>query len=164
MSVTVIRPLADPGDARRLFVADPAMWLPWPITEHGAHEFRSRVRVLGAEVPVEFHVGDVWTNGAATSRSLQIAVADGTAGHHTLWATLVDAATKRSGVRVDGCLTVEPTPAAGAVRFDGRVVGGRGASSAHGLRLLLGRLLARRIHREIAAALAPAGRPDVPSR
>lgn len=55
----------------RRFRDDPAGWLPRPLTEHGAHEFRSEVPVWW-RMKLKFAVGDVWQRGNSYTRRFVI--------------------------------------------------------------------------------------------
>lgn len=55
----------------RRFRGDPAQWLPRPLTEHGAHEFRADVAAWW-RIKVTFAVGDVWQRGNSYTRRLVI--------------------------------------------------------------------------------------------
>jgi hypothetical protein len=65
-----------PPDARALFQGDPAVWLPGTVTRHGASTFRSRMRVQGVSVEVQFRVGMPWTRGTSTTRHLRMQCVD----------------------------------------------------------------------------------------
>ena len=64
---------ADPALVIARFHADPARWLPRPITMHGAHEFHARVRRVPWTLLLTFTVGGVWEQDNAFTRHLQIA-------------------------------------------------------------------------------------------
>jgi hypothetical protein len=65
-----------PPDARRMFLGDPAAWLPGVMTMHGASTFRTHLRLSGLGLDVQFRLGTPWTRGTSTTRRLQVVVPD----------------------------------------------------------------------------------------
>jgi hypothetical protein len=63
-----------PPDARRMFLGDPAAWLPGAMTMRGGSVFRTRLRLSGMSVEVQFRLGTPWTRGTSSTRRLQVVV------------------------------------------------------------------------------------------
>jgi hypothetical protein len=138
----------DPAVAADRFEGDPATWLPQPVTEHGAHEFRATVRAWW-RIPLVFTVGGVWQRGKARTRRFSVM------------------APRDEGLSMFRCITGELTTMNGhgttTLRFTASDRGHEGRLA----RLLpssaQAQVAARTIIRHIAANLAEPGEPAHPT-
>lgn len=64
--------LCYPSDARRIFLSDPAAWLPGAMTMHGASTFRTHLRLWGLGFEAQFRVGTPWTRDTSMTRRMQV--------------------------------------------------------------------------------------------
>lgn len=139
---------AHPPQAGERFLGDPAGWLPGRMRMHGGTVFRSQVRVLGADVELEWTVGTPWTRGATTTRRLRAVIVGAPQGLGWVLAG------------VDGELSLIVRRDRAFLRFEGTP----SVTRLRRVRLVVARRLMGAVVAQVAERLATPGLPAPPSR